>query len=254
VKTCQQCGELFDPVNERPSHPAKYCSRACRDTAQRTRVALVCVQCGQEFHRKAYMAQWSRERGPFCGFRCYGKWQSVHCIGVGRKRITVTCHTCGKAFEKQPSAVNKTHNFCSRACLAIWRSSLDWSGENNPSWLGGHTAYRGGNWHTQGALARKRDKDTCQHCGLERKSLPVHHKIPFHLFERYQDAKQLDNLITLCPTCHSKADMEFWQAHPELLDGRRFPNFSILKFLSLDKALDASVGPGRLCSSFVFER
>jgi putative DNA primase/helicase len=29
---------------------------------------------------------------------------------------------------------------------------------------------------------------------------------------------------------------------------------SILKFLSLDKALDASVGPGRLCSSFVFER
>jgi hypothetical protein len=30
--------------------------------------------------------------------------------------------------------------------------------------------------------------------------------------------------------------------------------YSILKFLSLDKALDASVGPGRLCSSFVFER
>ena len=29
---------------------------------------------------------------------------------------------------------------------------------------------------------------------------------------------------------------------------------SILKFLSLDKALDASVGPGRSCSSFVFER
>jgi hypothetical protein len=29
---------------------------------------------------------------------------------------------------------------------------------------------------------------------------------------------------------------------------------SILKFLSLDKALDASVGPGRSCSRFVFER
>jgi 5-methylcytosine-specific restriction endonuclease McrA len=27
------------------------------------------------------MADWSQERGPFCGFRCYADWQRVHSTG-----------------------------------------------------------------------------------------------------------------------------------------------------------------------------
>ena len=81
MKTCEQCGKEFDPVNQRPSHPAKYCGRACSSAAQRTQVTLTCIQCDQEFHRKAYMANWSKERGPFCGFDCYGAWQSENCQG-----------------------------------------------------------------------------------------------------------------------------------------------------------------------------
>ena len=81
MKTCEQCNAEFDPVNERPSHPAKFCSRACSFEAQRTLVTLICRQCGVSFRRRAYMAQWSQERGPFCGFRCYGAWQSAHCKG-----------------------------------------------------------------------------------------------------------------------------------------------------------------------------
>ena len=81
MKICVQCHAEFDPVNERPSHPAKFCSRKCRDDARTTRVQLVCVQCHQPFRRKAYMAEWSRERGPFCCFACYGQWQSDHCTG-----------------------------------------------------------------------------------------------------------------------------------------------------------------------------
>ena len=37
-------------------------------------------------------------------------------------------------------------------------------------------------------------------------------------------------------------------------NNRKIVSNSILKFLSLDKALDASVGPGQSCSRFVFER
>lgn len=81
MKTCQQCGTRFDPIHERPSHPAKFCSRACRDESQRTRVTLTCRQCGTEFRRKAYMAKWSQERGPFCGFACYGRWQAAQTVG-----------------------------------------------------------------------------------------------------------------------------------------------------------------------------
>lgn len=81
MTTCEQCGAAFDPVNQRPSHPAKFCSRACSHQAQRDRVTLTCRQCGQVFHRKAYMAKWSQERGPFCGFDCYGAWQAENCQG-----------------------------------------------------------------------------------------------------------------------------------------------------------------------------
>lgn len=97
-------------------------------------------------------------------------------------------------------------------------------GENNPAWLGGHTAYRGGNWNTQRKLARKRDKDTCQDCGLQQKSLPVHHVIPYHLFDHYSQANQLDNLRTLCPKCHSIADMKYWASHPDKTGRRHFPD------------------------------
>ena len=81
MKTCQRCGAQFDPVNERPSHPARYCSRTCSHQAQAKRVLLTCRQCGREFERKAYMADWSVDRGPFCGFPCYGEWQKAHTQG-----------------------------------------------------------------------------------------------------------------------------------------------------------------------------
>ena len=58
-----------------------FCSRHCRDLARSTRVTLTCRQCGREFERKAYMQDWSQERGPFCGFRCYGLWQKAHTTG-----------------------------------------------------------------------------------------------------------------------------------------------------------------------------
>ena len=78
---CQHCQETFEARDWRPNRPTKYCSRACRDLAQTTRVTLVCVQCEQPFQRKAYMAESSQERGPFCGFDCYAEWQRDHTAG-----------------------------------------------------------------------------------------------------------------------------------------------------------------------------
>ena len=78
---CQQCGQMFDCYDYRKNRSPKYCSRQCRDLAQTTRVTLVCVQCGREFQRKAYMKDWSKERGPFCGFDCYGCWQKENTVG-----------------------------------------------------------------------------------------------------------------------------------------------------------------------------
>lgn len=65
------------------------------------------------------------------------------------------------------------------------------------------------NWSHQRDQARQRDHYRCQICGApERgKAHHVHHKIPFRTFALPEKANQLDNLVTLCPSCHRLAEM-----------------------------------------------
>ncbi len=72
--TCRTCERPFR-ARQRADKPRLYCSTRCRDVGQTTRVRLVCRQCGDQFERKAYQQEWSRERGPFCSMACYGQWQ-----------------------------------------------------------------------------------------------------------------------------------------------------------------------------------
>jgi DEAD/DEAH box helicase domain-containing protein len=66
----------------------------------------------------------------------------------------------------------------------------------------------GSNWKIQRERARSRDKYQCQICGIVEKdrSHDVHHITPFRYFQSEVLANQLDNLITLCPSCHRKAE------------------------------------------------
>lgn len=75
-------------------------------------------------------------------------------------------------------------------------------------WTGAPNDY-GPNWDKVRALVRRRDNYICQNCGCPENGAPhhVHHKIPFRQFTSYILANQLDNLITLCPTCHRQAEM-----------------------------------------------
>lgn len=63
-------------------------------------------------------------------------------------------------------------------------------------------------WQLQRALARRRDNYTCQSCGTPERGVEhhVHHKIPFRQFTSADVANQLENLVTLCPACHKKAE------------------------------------------------
>jgi DEAD/DEAH box helicase domain-containing protein len=63
-------------------------------------------------------------------------------------------------------------------------------------------------WPKQRDLARARDNFLCQLCGEAEgaKEHHVHHKIPFRMFESSEQANQLENLITLCNSCHRKVE------------------------------------------------
>jgi DEAD/DEAH box helicase domain-containing protein len=66
----------------------------------------------------------------------------------------------------------------------------------------------GPDWPAQRDRARLRDGYRCQVCGVSEqgRAHDVHHKTPFRTFASSQTANQLGNLITLCPTCHRRAE------------------------------------------------
>ncbi len=66
----------------------------------------------------------------------------------------------------------------------------------------------GPTWSAQRDRARARDGYRCQVCGTpeQGRAHDVHHKTPFRTFASSQAANQLSNLITLCPTCHRRAE------------------------------------------------
>jgi DEAD/DEAH box helicase domain-containing protein len=66
----------------------------------------------------------------------------------------------------------------------------------------------GSSWKRQKELARARDNYTCQVCGVNEtdRAHDVHHITPFRQFNSPLQANELSNLITLCPSCHRRAE------------------------------------------------
>lgn len=95
------------------------------------------------------------------------------------------------------------------------------SGPDNPNWKGGYEPYYGPNWYEKRREALERDSYNCQVCGITNgehvektgSELSVHHIRPIRQFESTEKANQLDNLITLCKTCHRK-----WEGVPVIPD------------------------------------
>ncbi|MES3161476.1 MAG: helix-turn-helix domain-containing protein [Halorubrum sp.] len=83
-------------------------------------------------------------------------------------------------------------------------------GEPHHRWKGGVDEYYGDNWAKQRRKALQRDDYECQRCGITQSEhrnrtdigLDVHHKTPIRTFQSTDDANTLENLVTLCRSCH----------------------------------------------------
>ncbi|MBN1953831.1 MAG: DEAD/DEAH box helicase [Anaerolineae bacterium] len=74
----------------------------------------------------------------------------------------------------------------------------------------------GPDWPRQRDAARARDGYRCRHCGAPERperQHDIHHLAPFRSFgylpgvnDFYRLANELDNLVTLCPSCHRRAE------------------------------------------------
>jgi 5-methylcytosine-specific restriction endonuclease McrA len=80
-----------------------------------------------------------------------------------------------------------------------------WSWKESPE-------YRpnGKEWDELRARCRRRDGHACQLCGVSEsdsaRQLDVHHLTPVREYDDPRDANTLDNVTTLCRSCHRKAE------------------------------------------------
>lgn len=83
-------------------------------------------------------------------------------------------------------------------------------GELSPNWKGGKKYWRGKRWGSIKKTVKTRDNYTCQECGITEiewinqsgQPLQVHH---IELY-RINQNNNIENLITLCNSCHTKLD------------------------------------------------
>lgn len=213
--TCRKCGQGF-------THPVwrtnDYCSQECGNAARRTisEVEKNCQHCGEVFISRDCANR------QFCSQKC---WHD-HAVGENSPSwdsIDTECAQCGKHLKRQRYRIDGSErHFCNSRCRGDWHSE-HLTGENNPLWKGGREHERGKNWLAQRKKALARDNYTCQHCGATKKQIgrtpAVHHIIPFREFgvERYKEANDLTNLITLCPACHMRAEHNLIPIQPYLL-------------------------------------
>lgn len=120
---------------------------------------------------------------------------------------------CGATFTRHRVPENE-HVFCGDDCQYQWLSEA-FTGEGHPNWEGGANANYGRGWQRVRERALERDDYQCVVCGTTVETLgrnpDVHHIVPVRAFVETPataafDAHYLDNLVSLCPSCHRKAE------------------------------------------------
>jgi 5-methylcytosine-specific restriction endonuclease McrA/ribosomal protein S27E len=186
-------------------------------------VEIPCSYCGDFITMNANRLRVKKARNPsgdvFCTPGCFHqhRW-------AGRRSVKVSCLYCNAEIIKEQNRIDRVKYgaFCNHDCFNLWRSA-NMTGEKSPAWKGGKTLnYVGGGWKLARRAARERDKNTCRCC--LRRQLPterafdVHHVKPYEQFADPWEANKLDNLLTLCRSCHGKFNPHY-KGEPPVISG-----------------------------------
>jgi len=202
---CEYCGDEFLAQSD----SRKYCSRSCSGKS-RTGEDAPNWQGGKSFEHEC----------DYCGATIQVKESNSHlnnhycdedCLAADRsKDVEVTCKQCGEIYTVAPHRLSRT-KFCSNQCLWDWRSE-NYTGSSHPRWEADspESLSYGRNWIEQREAALERDSHECQRCGISSESsigkfgidLHVHHITPLRKFDDKEEANRLENLVSLCPSCH----------------------------------------------------
>lgn len=194
---CTDCDKSFDSETGKKIHHSK----VHKDGSKKKEYE--CGYCGEMFEDYASRRETRGRETFYCSTECSDADK------FDTDAITVECEVCGEEIRKTSSQQDEMGNyelenhFCSKECESEWKRS-NWVGENHPSWHGGSPDYYGNNWIQQRRQARKRDGYTCQRCGVveDNRQHDVHHIDAFDPDEEAEKQNRLENLVTLCRSCH----------------------------------------------------
>ncbi len=153
---------------------------------------VVCQECGVEFVAK----DWRENRQTlFCSRKCRDVAQST--------KVTLVCRQCNQPFQRKAymeSCSQERGPFCGMDCYGLWQRE-NTQGESNPNYKHQSNARHGGEWERTRLVALERDGYKCAQCGSTNR-LHVHHKTPWQ--DDQPNSHALDNMVTLCASCHRK--------------------------------------------------
>ncbi|WP_276273448.1 HNH endonuclease [Haloarcula litorea] len=221
-RECDECGDQFYAEYEK-----RYCSDDCRRAAVSMegtdnpnydggKSETICDICGTRFEYYP-----SEKEGLYCG-DCVetASWRdppelsgTEHPAWEGGT-LTLSCDVCDDPVERYPSQISGEVTLCSRDCHAEWLSEA-FTGDGHPNWRGGGIDDYGPGWRETRERALERDGHACVVCGTDADDLgrnpDVHHVVPVRLFAAspvlsVRDAHTADNVVSLCPGCHRRAE------------------------------------------------
>lgn len=200
---CLICGDEFAPYRSN----GMFCSPECRkvnkkNTRTNTFVQIGCSNCGESI--TVTLSDYNRTikngHNKFCSAICFNRYG----------KTMVKCDCCNKDLWLTNSQLKRSlYHYCSKIC-AEDDSRYHLRDNSHQRWKGGGIYLRGKNWAAIRKAVRDRDGHKCMICGMTEKELgkamDVHHIVPYRLFKNDEEANDLGNLISLCPSCHHRED------------------------------------------------
>lgn len=172
-----------------------------------------CKRCGENFEYYP-----SEKEGLYCEECVDNKWGNENLIHKSGKENPnynseqVFCEFCESEIEVKKSIFDKQNrHFCNRSCYGKWRSSWQ-EEENNPNYVDGREGSElyAGSWSRVRKSVLERDNYSCLICDKSKSEIgrnpDVHHIKPVRSFEDPDEAHKSENLICLCPECHSEVE------------------------------------------------
>lgn len=169
--SCGHCNEqVYIPPNRIPKF--KYCSRKCMAAAALIRNVISCIVCETKFH----VIHTRANSAKYCSEKCYHRGQ------LGKGTVKIQCAECGNSLLTSPS---RKRTYCSQRCK---------NSATHKKWPRNLTLA-----YAKDRLRQLGEMDKCHRCGFSEvpEVLQIHHE------DRNRRNNSRENLIPLCPTCHS---------------------------------------------------